>query len=275
MTGVILAAGFGTRFLPVTKSVPKELFPILGNAAIDYIIQEFKQASIDRLFIVTSRRKTAVEAYFDRDIELENRLDGKPTVAQLTGYSEIPVAFVRQEEMRGTGHALLMLRPFIQDDPFIVAYPDDIVHGSNISLQLIDAYKQTGANVLSCVTIDPADSFLYGMVELGSEIEKDFYYAKSIVEKPKSYETPSNWASIGRYLYTPRFFDNLAETWRDFRGTGEFYHVDALNLLGAKKQVVATKVKGTRHDIGNMEGYLKFLTKIAYEQGYGDCLNVE
>ena len=235
MKGVILAAGYGTRFLPVTKTVPKELLPVGTKPSIAYIVEEFLASGIDEIIVVTSRRKKALEDYFDREIELEELLrgEGKADKLAMVAPCRARVCFVRQAQMRGTGHALLQVKPFLGGTPCVVAYPDDLHVGSPpLSRQLVDLYEKTGKSVLSTV-FEPGDVSRYGVVGPGP----DGLSVSSFVEKPAAGKEPSHEISIGRYLYTPEFFDLVEEGWAG-HGSGEYFHTYALDRLIASGKVV-------------------------------------
>ena len=218
MKGVILAAGYGTRFLPATKSVPKELLPLVDRPALDFILQEFVDSGITELLLISSRRKRALEDYLDHEVELEGALEraGKPDMLQKIAPPPLKVTVVRQAAMRGTGHALLLAREFAGSDPVIVAYPDDIHIGDPpLSAQLIETHTATGATVLATI-YDPPHLERYGIVALDDDEE----HVTDIVEKPAPGTEPSREASIGRYLYTPDFFQELAREWEAFEAAG-------------------------------------------------------
>lgn len=260
MKGIILAAGYGSRFLPATKTLPKEMLPLINKPTIEFIVEEFLKSGIKDIIVITSRRKTVLDNFFDRDIELENNLPKnfqnnlKPPKANF--------CFIRQQEMKGTGHALLLAKPWIGKDPVIVAYPDDL-HVGEIPLtkQLIETFNQTGKTVLSSL-YNPPNINRYGVLEL----EDDQLHVKNIVEKPPIGEEPSLHASIGRFLYTSNFFDYLEEGWEKHikeGNQGEYFHIYALNKLMKENNVVYKSLEGERWDIGEPSGYFKALLKYA------------
>jgi UTP--glucose-1-phosphate uridylyltransferase len=254
MKGVIIAAGYGTRFLPVTKTVPKELLPVGTKPSIAFIVDEFLASGIDQIVIVSSRRKKALEDYFDREIELEEvfRREGKADKLALVAASRAAFCFVRQAEMRGTGHALLQVKPFLSGEPCVVAYPDDLHIGTPpLARQLIDVYEKTGKSVLSTI-LEPGDVSRYGVVGPGP----DGISVASFVEKPAKGREPSHEVSIGRYLYTPEFFDLIEEGWAKHE-SGEYFHTYALDRLIAAGKVAFIRAKGTRLDTGDPAGYLE------------------
>ena len=254
MKGVIIAAGYGTRFLPVTKTVPKELLPVGTKPSIAFIVDEFIASGIDEIIIVSSRRKKALEDYFDREIELEEvfRREGRIDKLALVAASRAKVSFVRQTEMLGTGHALLQAKSLLCGEPCVVAYPDDLHVGTPpLSRQLIDLYEKTGKSVLATV-FEPGDVSRYGVVEPGP----DGVSVSSFVEKPAPGDEPSHEVSIGRYLYTPEFFDLVEEGWRR-HGDGEYFHAYAIERLIAAGKVAFKRASGIRLDTGDPAGYLE------------------
>jgi UTP--glucose-1-phosphate uridylyltransferase len=254
MKGVIIAAGYGTRFLPVTKTVPKELLPVGTRPSIAYIVDEFLASGIEEIIVVSSRRKKALEDYFDREIELEEvfRREGRADKLALVAPCRAKVSFVRQAEMRGTGHALLQVKPFLGGQACVVAYPDDLHLGSPpLARQLIELHEKTGKSVLATI-LEPGDVSRYGVVGPGP----DGVSAISFVEKPAKGAEPSHEVSIGRYLYTPEFFDLVEEGWAKHSG-GEYFHTYALDRLIAAGKVAFKRAAGTRLDTGDPAGYLE------------------
>jgi len=264
MKGVIVAAGYGTRFLPATKTLPKEMLPLLDRPAIDIVVEEFIESGIDEILIVTSRRKKALEDYFDREIELETVFRAQGAVEKLEKIAprEAKVFFVRQLEMRGTGHALLAAKPFVAGEPFVAAYPDDLHFGPvPLARQLIDVYEKTGCTVLATVT-DPPALNSYAVPEIGP----DGLHVTDIVEKPAPGAEKSREASIGRFLYSEDFLDRLEVAWTEHTGDGEFYHIGGILKQIAERRVVIKPLEGTRVDIGTPEGYLRALVRyLAHE----------
>ncbi|BDU63115.1 UTP--glucose-1-phosphate uridylyltransferase GalU [Candidatus Borrelia fainii] len=260
MKGIILAAGYGTRFLPITKTIPKEMLPILNKPSIDYIIEEFASSGIKEILIITSRRKSVMDNYFDREIELETVFtkECKKDFLEKIKLKDINISFIRQNEMMGTGHALLHAKPWIGTENVIVAYPDDLHVGSpSLTTQLIELHKKTGKNILSVIE-NPKDINKYGVIKLN----KDNIHVKDIVEKPEIGKEPSNKASIGRFLYTHEFFKFLEEGFKIHK-KGEYHHIYALKKLMAENKVLYKEIEGERLDIGDIEGYLEAIIKIA------------
>ncbi len=260
MKGVIVAAGYGTRFLPVTKTVPKEMLPLITRPSIDFIVEEFLRSGITEILFITSRRKKAIEDYFDREVELEGAFRAAGDQKKLAAIAPAKASFffVRQPEMKGTGHALLLARPFTGSEPFVVAYPDDLHFGATpLSLQLIETWKKTGCTVLATMH-DPPDINRYGVVS----IAQDGLHVTDIVEKPLRGKEPSREASIGRFLYTPDFLDQLEKEWKD-HGEGEFFHTSAVRALARRSRVVLCPVQGERLDTGEPGGYLEAIIRYA------------
>ena len=260
MKGVILAAGYGTRFLPWTRTMPKEMIPLVDRPSIDFIVSEFTASGVDEILVVTSRRKKALEDWFDHEIELETVL-ARPADERTRRLIEPPrarVFFVRQPEMRGTGDAILLARPFVGDEPFVVAYPDDIHMGEvPLARQLIETWERTGCTVLATLH-DPPDLNRYGIIS----IAPDGLHVTDIVEKPPKGSEPSREASIGRFLYAPGFLDELAAQ-RSRHGSGEFFHTPAVQALAKRGKVVYRRVEGERLDTGEPAGYLEALLRYA------------
>lgn len=269
MKGIILAAGYGSRFLPITKTVAKEMLPLVDRPAIDFIVEEFSRSGIKDIFIVTSRRKKALEDYYDRAPELEEvfRRNGKTkALEQIMPPSDLNIAFIRQKEMLGSGSALLAVAPFLGGEPAVVAYPDDLVFGKiPLTQQLMQEYEKSGKTVLATLE-NPENINAYGVLSF-----HDDGSVASIVEKPAVGAEPSRQASIGRYLYTPDFFDYLKEeSGRFFSGSheGEFYHTPALNRQMADKSVTAVAAVGERFDLGSPKGFLKATLYYAKMRGF-------
>jgi UTP--glucose-1-phosphate uridylyltransferase len=260
MKGVILAAGYGTRFLPWTKTMPKEMIPLVDRPSIDFVVSEFVASGVDEILVVTSRRKKALEDWFDREIELETVLAG-PADTPRRARIEPPrarVFFTRQPEMHGTGDAMLLARPFVGDEPFVLAYPDDLHVGARpLARQLIETWERTGCTVLATLH-DPPDINRYGIISIAD----DGLHVTGIVEKPPKGSEPSREASIGRFLYAPGFLDELAVQ-RKRHGTGEFFHTPAVQAMAERGQVVFRRVEGERLDTGEPAGYLEAILRYA------------
>jgi len=260
--GVIVAAGYGTRFLPVTRCVPKEMLPLVDRPSIDFIAAEFEEAGIEEVLIITSRRKKALEDWFDRDPELEAvfQAEGRQDKLDRIRPPGIRARFVRQQQMGGTGDALLLVESFAGQDAVVVAYPDDLFGAPNCTAQLIDTWRETGCSVLSAHDLTGQDVSRYGVidgVERGNHID-----VKRVVEKPAAGSEPSHWVSLGRYLYTPEFWPVLRRL-AESHGEGEYYPMQAMNETAEMGKMVARIVDAPRMDTGEPLGYLKACLTVA------------
>lgn len=250
--GVVLAAGYGTRFLPVTRVVPKELLPLVDRPAIDVVVQELVDAGVTDLLVITSRRKRAVEDWFDHDVELEAvfRREGAHAKLKRAQPPEVRVQFLRQRAMRGTGHAILEARDFAGDDPVVVVFPDDLFGAPNATAQLLETHRATGRSVLAAADLTGRDVSRYGVLDVQDGLLRE------IVEKPVPGDEPSHLISLGRYLYTPEIFPLLAAGWAD-HGEGEFYPMLAINTLAGAGRVAVRVLDAPRYDTGAPLGYLQ------------------
>lgn len=259
--GVIVAAGYGTRFLPVTRVVPKELLPIVARPAIDLVVDELVEAGVDELLVITSRRKRALEDWFDHDPELEAAVAGSPRSALATP-PRVHVQFVRQPRMGGTGDALRLARSFAGADPTLVAFPDDLFGAwekqGNPCRALREVHAATGAAVLAAVDLGDADPSAYGVLDAHDD-GRPGLAVRRVVEKPRPGEAPSRLASVGRYLYTPELFEALEESWarRPSGATGEFWPMEAMHALADRGRLRACLVTASRWDTGTPSGYLR------------------
>lgn len=264
MKGIIIAAGYGTRFFPVTKTIPKEMLPLINRPAIDFIVEEFQASGIKEILIITSRRKKSMEDFFDREIELEKVLTAKGKHDQVKEIlpPEGQFYFIRQQEMKGTGHALLLAKTFTGNDPFIVAYPDDLHFGEEpLSLQLINLYKKTGCSVLATIH-NPIGLERYGVIATAD----DNIHVTDIIEKPPPGTEPGKEASIGRYLFTPEIYKHLEEGLARHKG-GEYYHIGGIRALAESGRLVYKRISGKRLDIGEPAGYLEAILTYAHMTG--------
>ncbi|MBN1698128.1 MAG: UTP--glucose-1-phosphate uridylyltransferase [Spirochaetales bacterium] len=254
MKGVIVAAGYGTRFFPATKTIPKEMFPVIDKPAIDFVIDEFIAAGIKEILLITSRRKKSLEDYLDREIELESVLskEEKFDKIRIITPPDANFYFVRQQKMMGTGQAILLSKAFVGDDIFIVAYPDDIFFSTRpVPLQLFDQYEKTGCSVLA-TAYNPPDLNRYGIITMAS----DAVHVADIVEKPPPGTEASKEASIGRFLFTPEIFKKL-EDGLALHKNGEFYHTVGLKALAEEGRLAFKRIDANRLDIGEPRGYLQ------------------
>jgi UTP--glucose-1-phosphate uridylyltransferase len=267
---VFPAAGLGTRFLPATKAQPKEMLPLVDKPIIQYAVEEAVAAGIEQVIIVTSSRKRAIEDHFDLSYELEHLLEEKGDIDMLRQVRHISdlaqVAYVRQKEQLGLGHAVLMAKDLIGHEPFAVILPDDVVVGDRPCIgQLIHAYNQTHGSVVAVMEIPPEDSSRYGII--GAESTNDpldhgrLHRITSLVEKPDPADAPSNLAIIGRYVLTPKIFDKLEQTQRG--AGGEIQLTDGIAALMEEQQVYGYEFEGIRYDAGTTMGWLKASVEIA------------
>lgn len=261
---IIPAAGLGTRFLPATKAMPKEMLPILDKPTIQYIVEEAARAGIEDIIIVTGKHKRAIEDHFDNQKELEMILQekGKTDLLEKVKYSTelANIFYVRQKEQKGLGHAIYSARQFIGDEPFAVLLGDDIVESDNPAIkQLIEAYEETGKSVIGVQEVDEAQAHRYGIIDPLQKFGRK-YEVNEFVEKPKQGTAPSNLAIMGRYVLTPDIFDYLA-TQGEGAG-GEIQLTDAIERLNRADQVYAYDFEGDRYDVGEKLGFVK--TTIEY-----------
>lgn len=263
---VIPAAGFGTRFLPATKALPKEMLPIVDKPAIQYIVEEAIASGIDSIIIVTGRNKRAIEDHFDRSAELEMELKEKGKQEQLRLIQEISemvdVQYVRQKAPHGLGDAIYCARNFVGEEPFAVLLGDDIVYNPQRPAlrQLLDAYERSGRSVIGVQEVPRAQVSRYGIVAAG-QAEGRLYTVRDLVEKPSPEEAPSQLAIMGRYVLTPHLFDVLERTNPD--AGGEIQLTDALRLLAEDEMLYAYYFEGHRYDIGDKLGYLQATVEFA------------
>lgn len=257
---VIPAAGWGTRFLPATKSMPKEMLPIVDTPTIQYIVEEAVKSGIEDICIITSPYKKAIEDHFDRTLELEHLLerDGKSTLAEsVKNIGEMArVVSIRQKEALGLGHAVLCAESFVGDEPFAVLLGDDVVYNDERPCigQLIDVYNKYGKSVLGVQTVLPENIQKYGCVD-GKMIDDRIYTVSGMVEKPKPEEAPSNVAVLGRYIITPEIFAHIKNT-KPGAG-GEIQLTDALCTLAKEQGMYACDFEGRRYDVGDKQGFLQ------------------
>ena len=267
MKGVILAAGYATRFLPASKTIPKEMFPLVHRPAIDFIVQEMVDSGISDILLVSSRRKKVMEDYFDREVELSSAFSQSNEIEKLEVIKPIKanIFILRQQFMMGTGNALMLVESFVDNEPFIVAYPDDIVLSNNpLSKQLIEAWEKTGKNILCVQELDEDQLSRYGVIQ--PEGSGNLVNVKKMVEKPNKLKAPSNYVSFGRYLYTPEIFDALRISDKSHLSKSEFTQTEAINILAKKGKVSALKFEGKRYDLGTPLGYISSVLEIGLQR---------
>jgi len=257
---VIPAAGLGTRFLPATKAMPKEMLPIVDKPTIQYIIEEAITSGIEEILIITGKNKTAIEDHFDRATDLEHELKRKRNHKLLEIVENISemanIHYIRQKEAKGLGHAIYCAKTFVGNEPFAVMLGDDIVYTENTPClkQMIDIYDQYKASILGVQTVKYEDVCKYGIVN-GNQVSDRVFNVNYLIEKPAVEEAPSNIAILGRYIITPNIFDILEEM---KPGTdGEIQLTDALKELAAIENIYAYDFIGKRYDIGNKQGFLE------------------
>ncbi|HDF5759949.1 TPA: UTP--glucose-1-phosphate uridylyltransferase GalU [Staphylococcus aureus] len=256
---IIPAAGLGTRFLPATKAMPKEMLPILDKPTIQYIVEEAARAGIEDIIIVTGRHKRAIEDHFDSQKELEMVLKekGKSELLEKVQYSTelANIFYVRQKEQKGLGHAISSARQFIGNEPFAVLLGDDIVESEVPAVkQLIDVYEETGHSVIGVQEVPEADTHRYGIIDPLTKNGRQ-YEVKKFVEKPAQGTAPSNLAIMGRYVLTPEIFDYL-KTQKEGAGN-EIQLTDAIERMNNDNQVYAYDFEGERYDVGEKLGFVK------------------
>lgn len=263
---VIPAAGLGTRFLPATKAMPKEMLPIVDKPTIQYIVEEAIASGIEEILIITGKSKRAIEDHFDRSVELEIELEKKHNTELLElvrGISDmVDIHYIRQKNPSGLGHAIYCARTFVGDEPFAVLLGDDVVHNpENPCLkQMIEAYETYGTSILGVQEVPEKDVCKYGIVD-GEKIAERIYTVKGLVEKPAISEAPSNIAILGRYIISPGIFEILKHT-KPGKG-GEVQLTDALLELAKKEKMVAFNFEGKRYDVGNKQGFLEATVETA------------
>lgn len=263
---VIPAAGLGTRFLPATKAMPKEMMPIVDKPTIQFIVEEAKKSGIEDILIVTGKNKRSIEDHFDSNPELEQDLKekGKEGLLHLTQAITnlgINLYFTRQPHPAGLGDAILRARTFVGNEPFAVMLGDDLMEDKiPLTQQLINSYYKTHASTIAVMKVPHREVNKYGVIEPADEIEPGLINVKSFIEKPEVDKAPSDYAIIGRYLLMPEIFDILAhqKPGRD----GEVQLTDAIDAMNKTQRVFAHVFNGERHDVGKKEGYLE--TSIGY-----------
>jgi UTP--glucose-1-phosphate uridylyltransferase len=265
------AAGYGTRFLPATKAVPKEMLPILAKPLLQYAVEEALSASILNMAIVTGRGKRAIEDHFDNSFELESQLIGTSKEHYLNEIKNVvesaTFTYVRQKKMLGLGHAILTGEPLIGNEPFAVILADDLCTNPSKSVmsQMLEIYEKYQCSIIAIEDIHPSQTNMYGVIE-GNLIEgsNDIYRVSNMVEKPETINSPSNMGIIGRYILTPDIFEILKDINPD--KNGEIQITDALLSQAKKGKVIAYKFKGQRFDCGNVKGHVEAIMHFAKEQ---------
>lgn len=256
---IIPAAGLGTRFLPATKSQPKEMLPIVDKPTLQYIIEEAIESGIEEILIITGRNKKAIEDHFDKSVELELELEKKGKIELLNIVQDISnmvnIHYIRQKEPKGLGHAIQCAKSFIGNEPFAVLLGDDIVDNKTPCLkQLIDTYEKYHTSILGVQRVAQSEVNKYGILDF-MQVDNNVFKVKNLIEKPSIEEAPSNIAILGRYIITPGIFDIL-ENQEPGKG-GEIQLTDALKVLNEREAIYAYSFEGKRYDVGDKLGFLE------------------
>ncbi len=265
---VLPVAGWGTRFLPATKAMPKEMFPVIDKPVIQFIVEECLDAGIDNVIFVTGRHKRPIEHHFDINTDLEKHLEQCGKTELLKNIMEIsrlinPI-YIRQKEQLGLGHAVLVAEPVVGNEPFIVCLGDVILRDEeNVLKKMMDVYKRFGKSVIAVFEVELKEVSKYGIID-GRHIEQGIYIIDYLVEKPKPEEAPSRLAIVGRYLFTPRIFEKLKIT-PPGKG-GEIQLTDAIKLLLEEEAVYAIKIDSRVYDTGTPMGYIQTILEFAIQR---------
>ena len=262
---VFPAAGLGTRFLPATKAQPKEMLPLVDKPIIQYGVEEAVAAGIDNIILVTGRGKNAIEDHFDVSVELETFLESrgkKDLLAEIRKVSNlINFSYVRQGEPLGLGHAVLVTRPLVGEEPFAVILGDDVIDATPPAIgQMIKVFNEVDGPVLAIERVPKETVSSYGIID-AEEVKPGVYRIRDLVEKPTPDEAPSDLAIIGRYILTPDIFPALADTASD--RTGEIQLTNGLRRLLKNRDIYGCRIDGVRHDTGNKLGFLKAVVYFA------------
>ncbi|MBL4791078.1 MAG: UTP--glucose-1-phosphate uridylyltransferase GalU [Kordiimonadaceae bacterium] len=265
---VFPVAGLGTRFLPATKAIPKEMLPVLDKPLIQYAVEEALEAGIDQIMLVTGRNKQVMEDHFDHAYELEKILQekGKAEALEISRSMLLPegsISYVRQMRPRGLGHAIWCARHFVNGDPFAVSLPDDLIKGKPGALkQMIEAYNEVGGNFVATMDVAREDTSKYGVITPGAR-NGNMIEVKGLVEKPHPEDAPSTEAVVGRYILQPEVMDHLAA--KEIGAGGEIQLTDAMAKLIGKQPFHALNFEGTRFDCGSKLGWLTANIAMAME----------
>ena len=256
---IIPAAGLGTRFLPETKAMPKEMLPVVDKPAIQLIVEEAIASGITDILIIIGKGKRAIEDHFDSNTELELNLESKGKDEMLKAVKEtngLNIYFKRQEHPNGLGDAVHTAKSFVGEDPFVIMLGDDLMTDETpLTKQLIDSYEETGSSTLAVMKVPHEDTSKYGVINPAKEVSEGLYDVTNFVEKPNPEDAPSDLAIIGRYLLTADIFDILENT-KPGKGN-EIQLTDAIDTLNKKGKVYAHEFKGDRYDTGNKFGWLQ------------------
>ncbi|XJS10092.1 UTP--glucose-1-phosphate uridylyltransferase GalU [Aerococcaceae bacterium WGS1372] len=264
---VIPAAGLGTRFLPATKAMAKEMLPIVDKPTIQFIVEEAIASGIEDILIVTGKSKRTIEDHFDSNIELEDHLheqDLNEYLDLIRDTTNVNLFFVRQSYPKGLGHAVLQAKAFIGDEPFVVMLGDDVMQSDvPLTKQLIDVYNETHASNIAVMEVLPEDTSKYGIIAPERLYAEGIYNVERFVEKPRPEEAPSNLAIIGRYLLTPEIFDILEH--QEPGAGNEIQLTDAIDTLNKSQRVFAKRFDGKRYDVGSKFGFLEMSVETGLE----------
>jgi UTP--glucose-1-phosphate uridylyltransferase len=256
------AAGYGTRFLPATKAIPKEMLPILNKPLLQFGVEEALSAGITNMAIVTGRGKRAIEDHFDKSFELESQLNGTEKEHLLSGITKVikksTFTYVRQKQMLGLGHAILTGEPLIGNEPFALVLADDLCdcEENGVVSQMIKTFNEYNCSIVAIQEVPMSEVSKYGIIA-GNPVQNsnNLYLVNDMIEKPQEENAPSNMAIIGRYILTPDIFNILKNTSPD--NSGEIQITDALKIQAKQGKVIALKFKGRRFDCGNIKGFLE------------------
>ena len=265
---IIPAAGLGTRFLPATKAMPKEMLPIVDKPTIQYIVEEAVESGIEDIIIVTGKGKRAIEDHFDHSFELEHNLFEKGKFELLDEVQKssklVDIHYIRQKEPKGLGHAIWCARKFIGNEPFAVLLGDDIVKADKPCLkQMIEQYERHNSSIIGVQHVEDDEVSRYGIVD-GKIMGERFYSVNSLVEKPKKEEAPSNLAILGRYILSPKVFEILSN--QKPGAGGEIQLTDAIAELNKYEAVYAYDFEGIRYDVGEKMGFIKTTIEFALQR---------
>lgn len=264
---VFPAAGFGTRFLPATKAIPKEMLPLVDKPLIQYAVEEAKSSGLSEIIIVTGMGKTAIEDHFDTSFELEMLLRERDKTELLKMIENVSgmvhFAYTRQKKPLGLGHAIGITKNLINNEPFAVFLSDDIIDSKTPAMkQMVEVFQRYGTSILAVQKVPKSQAHMYGVIK-GKKVAPGVYKVLDLVEKPKS-NPPSDLAIIGRYILTPGIFNSLEET-KPGKG-GEIQLTDALRILIRTQDVFAFEFEGTRYDAGDKLGFLKANISLALKR---------
>lgn len=264
---IIPAAGLGTRFLPATKAMPKEMLPIVDKPTIQYIVEEAIESGIEDIIIVTGRGKRAIEDHFDNSFELEQLLEDKgkmDVLADVRKSANIEIHYIRQKEPKGLGHAVWCARKFIGDEPFAVLLGDDIVQAETPGLkQLMNVFDKKQTSVIGVQQVEDHQTHRYGIIDPLSQVGRT-YEVRNFVEKPKAGTAPSNLAIMGRYILTPEIFGFLDK--QETGAGGEIQLTDAIQYLNVLQTVYAYDFEGKRYDVGEKLGFIQTTIEMALQR---------